>query len=348
MSGFDGMLRSQAQTDQVRMGYDAQRYESMRGIGQAAMQAPGMVIGSMQAMQQMQLAEQQMAIVQRDADMRLALQQQEFQQNGQKLMAMAAIDEADIRREALRSAKLQNDAAEFELTRARKMTEGEPNAIQQMQARVWMSESSARIALASGFVPVIGPDGIPTGSVRDPNAAQRMMENMNTPLTMKELAVSEREAGRLASRAKALDQRKAEADERAATARRKQIDEFIKESAREYTLRPATLAMMREEGGPYTKMADVLEETWRQEEAQFDNPTVQPTTPAVQEQEAQIVWSPMVPQAVRERAMAGLRSPRLDEVLKERGVRRSTLERILRDPNDEMYVYAIELLETIQ
>jgi hypothetical protein len=107
MSGFDGMIRSQQVVAQNTQFYDAQRYASMDRMGQTAMQIPGMV--------------QELMHRKQDADMRLALQQQEYQSNAMKLEAMAAIDQADLMREQVRSAKLQNDAIEFDMQHKRDM-----------------------------------------------------------------------------------------------------------------------------------------------------------------------------------------------------------------------------------
>lgn len=101
MSGFDVTMRSQQMANQSQQFYDSQRYQSMAQTGQAIAQAPAML--------------QEIQIRQQDADMRLALQQQEFQGNAMKLQAMQAIDQADMSREQVRSAKLQNDAIEFDM-----------------------------------------------------------------------------------------------------------------------------------------------------------------------------------------------------------------------------------------
>lgn len=101
MSGFDVTMRSQQQVNQSQQFYDSQRYQMMGQMGQTIGQAPAML--------------QEIAVRQQDADMRLALQQQEFQSNAMKLQAMTAIDQADLMREQVRGAKLQNDAMEFDM-----------------------------------------------------------------------------------------------------------------------------------------------------------------------------------------------------------------------------------------
>jgi hypothetical protein len=345
MSGFDGMLRSQAQTDQVRMGYDAQRYESMRGIGQAAMQAPGMVIGSMQAMQQMQLAEQQMAIVQRDADMRLALQQQEFQQNGQKLMAMAAIDEADMRREGLRAARLQNDAQEFELRRAQQQSQSQPTPWQQMSAQLWSREPFAQLMLSMDIVPTM-IDGVAVGSERNPEMAKSMRERYDAARTAAQQELNYRaelRSGDAAARLEAQAQQKSAAEaQREMENLEKMIQYADERGTPEY--QESVLLKLREVD---PQRAEVLRAGWAA--ASGGGATLQPTTPAVQAQAqaSPIVWHPDIPNEVRPVIMRGLQSPKLEAEMKDLGLSKETMEWLLKNPSDPSYGVLLMLLRDL-
>jgi hypothetical protein len=144
MSGFDVTMRSQQQVQQGQQFYDSQRYQMMGQTGQAIAQAPAML--------------QEIALRQQDADMRLALQQQEFQSNAMKLQAMTAIDQADLMREQVRGAKLQNDAIEFDMsTRREQMGMQREQMFDVRFERLVNAIGGGRGAAASGLK--VDPDG---------------------------------------------------------------------------------------------------------------------------------------------------------------------------------------------
>lgn len=144
MSGFDVTMRSQQQVQQGQQFYDSQRYQMMGQTGQAIAQAPAML--------------QEISLRQQDADMRLALQQQEFQSNAMKLQAMTAIDQADLMREQVRGAKLQNDAIEFDMsTRREQMGMQREQMFDVRFERLVNAIGGGRGAAASGLK--VDPDG---------------------------------------------------------------------------------------------------------------------------------------------------------------------------------------------
>jgi hypothetical protein len=144
MSGFDVTMRSQQQVQQGQQFYDSQRYQMMGQTGQAIAQVPAMV-------QELTLRKQQ-------ADMQLAMQQQEFQSNAMKLQAMSAIDQADLMAEQVRGAKLQNDAIEFDMqTRREQMGMQREQMFDVRFERLVQSIGGGRGAAASGLK--IDPDG---------------------------------------------------------------------------------------------------------------------------------------------------------------------------------------------
>lgn len=140
MSGFDVMMRSQELASRSNQFYDAQRYESMRQTGDAVQQ-----LGQFSAELGMQQTEQAM---------RIASFEQEWQANQIKLQGMQALDQTALSREAVRGAKLQNDAMQMDMDAKKKaMSDSETRTTE--QTKHWVRSELGGLGLAElGYHPV--------------------------------------------------------------------------------------------------------------------------------------------------------------------------------------------------
>jgi len=136
----DITLRSQALGKQGQQFYDAQRYESMRGTGQSLQQLGHQIPEVLQAQQM--IDQRSVALAHEHAT-----QQAELQLGYEKLRASQALDGSELSFQAVRQARLANDAQEFALQEQRRRSE---NANRNELAE--MNASLARALGASGQV----------------------------------------------------------------------------------------------------------------------------------------------------------------------------------------------------
>lgn len=128
MSGFDVQMRSDAMVQQNRQFYDEQGFQAQRDMVHGLRQSAGMAVEGIQMAQEM-------AMRQADADMRLQLQQQEFQTNAFKLQQMALIDQTDMTRLQVETQREQLKAMQMENERAKKLLEDDDSIYQEHMLR---------------------------------------------------------------------------------------------------------------------------------------------------------------------------------------------------------------------
>lgn len=124
----DITLRSQEFVEGAKQFQDQRRDQATSEMGRSIQGMGQQLIDNRRYEQQYQMQQQRMqqelAMQQADANMRMASHQQEMQLNQIKLQQMAQIDAVDMSREQLRAMKTQNDMAELERDKQRKLFEG--------------------------------------------------------------------------------------------------------------------------------------------------------------------------------------------------------------------------------
>lgn len=177
MTDFNNIARAQQQAQQGRQFYDAQRYESMRGQGQALMQGAQGFVENRQRQQAfdtearqrqqsldleatranaaiMQL-QQELGMQQRDANMRLQEHEIQMQLMGRKLQMAQALDATDLGRAQVQQ---QQAAARMAIVEAQKaeddLKDRKGNKAAELQALMWRSRfpGGPRDVFEAGFV----------------------------------------------------------------------------------------------------------------------------------------------------------------------------------------------------
>lgn len=125
MTGFDNIMRSQGMVAQHQMGQDQLRHDAMRGQAQAigdfgqTLQRERQLNMQQQAMQsQLAQVQQELALQQTDANMRLQEHEQRMQINAAKLVAMQQIDQADLMRAEVETAQASAKMAKLAAAKA--------------------------------------------------------------------------------------------------------------------------------------------------------------------------------------------------------------------------------------
>lgn len=166
MTDFNNIGRAEAQAQQGRQFYDAQRYESMRGQGNALMQGAQGFVEGRQRQQSLDMEaartnasllqlQQELGMQQRDANMRLETHEIEMQLMGRKLQMAQALDATDMGRAQVMQ---QQAAARMAMVEAQKAEEDlkdrAGNKTAEMQALMWKSRfpGGPRDVFEAGFV----------------------------------------------------------------------------------------------------------------------------------------------------------------------------------------------------
>ena len=155
MSNFDTgiTLRSQEFVQRGQMQSQALRQDSANQM-----------TGGLRDIQQFM---QQFALMKAESDAKVQLHEQEMQINAVKLQHMQALDATDLMGEQVRSAKLANDGAEFQLKQQQKiagqweksgMTEVSANIIKAMGGVENMEEAGIAVDPTSGQMRILSPE----------------------------------------------------------------------------------------------------------------------------------------------------------------------------------------------
>lgn len=116
--------RAVQQGAQSQQFYDSQRYQSDQNAVNTLGRVGSQFVDTQRDQAMLQMEEQKMqrelSMQEADANMRLAIQQQEQQQNALKLQMMTALDQAKMGRLQAKQMELQTDAMEFDLEQKRK------------------------------------------------------------------------------------------------------------------------------------------------------------------------------------------------------------------------------------
>lgn len=159
MTVNDITLRSQSFVESARQGQDQRRDQANANIGNT-IQGFGNQLVDMHRYERefalkQQAMQQELAMQRADADMRLALQQQEMQSNQYKLQQMAQIDAVDAGRMQLDSMKLDYEMRKYEFEERKKAAGPELEAkLQEVRARTLAALGGARGAVTFGYDPL--------------------------------------------------------------------------------------------------------------------------------------------------------------------------------------------------
>ena len=173
MTGFDNIMRSQQMAEQSRQYWG--------GLGMQARQQ-----GMAQLQQGLQFATEQVRMgaqeqrMRAETNMRLALMEQERQENAMKLQTMAAMDQVRMSRLQTDLMQSQVDSAQFDLERKKKLTGWEEQDRTQDLARKTVDVFGMEGLLSSGVRPEIGQNGEIIDFVKDPEGAKSQLELLRT------------------------------------------------------------------------------------------------------------------------------------------------------------------------